>query len=191
MDFNQLSEAWRRLPPLSQESPTETLQLVQRRARELRQVVRMRDRIETGVALLMLPLFGWLAVVVRHDLSRVGAVIIAVACALIPLRLLAARKDAADPGQTMVAQLRAELLQVEAQDRLLSTVLWWYLAPLGVGAILFVGGAVSPLLAVLYGLVVVTFYGWLLYLNRRAARTELHPRAHELRTWISNLEQGT
>ena len=121
MDFNQLSEAWRRLPPLSQESPAEMLELVQRRARELRQVVRMRDRIETGVALLMLPLFGWLAVVVRHDLSRVGAVIIAVACALIPLRLRAARKDAADPGQTLVSQLRAELLQVETVFRIAPT----------------------------------------------------------------------
>lgn len=191
MDFDQLSEAWRRQALSSAESPAEALALVQRRARELRQVVRMRDRIETGVALVMLPLFGGLAVVARHDLSRAGAVIIAVACALIPLRLRVARKDAVDPGQPLVSQLRLELLQVEAQDRLLSTVFWWYLAPLGIGVILFVGGAVSPFLAVLYGLVVVTFYGWLLHLNRRAVRTELHPRATELRTWISNLEQGT
>lgn len=191
MDFEQLGETWRHLPASAAESPMDALAQVQRRALELRQVVRRRDRIEIGVALVMLPLFAWLAVVGRTEVSRVGAAIVALACLFIPLRLRAARLPQADPGQPLLTRLRQDLAQIHAQERLLSTVLWWYFAPLGAGVILFVGGTVPVAWAVVYGVVVVGIYYWLLRLNRQALRTQLGPRARELQEWISHLEQGT
>jgi hypothetical protein len=189
MDFDQLGETWRRRGGAGG-SPVKALEAVQQRATSLRRIVRRRDRIEIGVALLMLPLFGWLAIASRNDVSRAGAAIVAVACALIPFRLRAARRPESDPGQPLLVRLRQELSQVEAQDRLLSSVAWWYLAPLGVGVILFVGGTASRTWGAVYAVVVIAVYTWLYHLNRRAVVTELQPRARELQDWISHLEQG-
>lgn len=190
MEFDQLGDAWRRRQAGADASPMEALAAVQRRALEIRRVVRIRDRIEIGVALVLLPLFGWLAVAGQSDVSRLGAAIVAIACVVIPLKLRAARRPEADPGQPLLARLRQELAQIEAQDRLLSSVAWWYLAPLGIGVILFVGGMASPLWGGVYAVVVITLYTWIHQLNRRAVRAELHPRARELQGWISHLEQG-
>jgi hypothetical protein len=189
MEFEQLGESWKQWPGGAPVSPVEALQQVQQRVGQLRRVVRLRDRLEIGIALVMLPLFGWLAVVGRTDVSRIGAAIIAIACLLIPIRLRAARHAEPDPAQPLLPRLRQELAQVEAQDRLLSSVLWWYLAPLGIGVVLFVGGSVALKWGMTYAAVVVILYAWIYRLNQRAVRTQLVPRARELQSWITHFEQ--
>lgn len=188
MDFEQLGETWRKGTGAAGESPDQALQRVRQRSEELRRVVRRRDRLEIAVALVMLPLFGWLAVAGSNPVSRIGAAIVAIACLVIPFRLRAARRAESDPGQPLLLQLRQELASVQAQDRLLSSVAWWYLLPLGVGVILFVGGSASRLMGAGYAVIVIAFYYWLYRLNQRAVRTELVPRARELQGWISHLE---
>ena len=117
MEFEQLGESWKQWHGTTPVAPAEALQQVQQRAGQLRRVVRRRDRVEIGIALLMLPLFGWLAFVGRTEVSQIGAAIIAIACLVIPIRLRAARRAEPDAGQPLLSRLREELAQVEAQQR--------------------------------------------------------------------------
>ena len=191
MSLDQLRETWRReaLSPPGRK-PADELAAVTERAAELDRAVRRRDRIETAVALALLPIFAWVAWATPHPVSAVGAVIVALACVAIPVRLRLARRRRPDPGLPLAQSLRAELGRIRAQERLLGSVAWWYLAPLGAGVILFVGGApVAPLFKVGYAAVVVAFFGWLLHLNLRAVRSDLQPVARELESWLAELDE--
>lgn len=191
MNFDQLGEVWRReaggAPP---RSPAEELAAVRGRAAELARVVRRRDRLETGVSLAMLPFFAWKAATAQHPLSALGAAIIAAACVLIPIRLRLARGRAADPGLPVALALRAELARVRAQERLLGSVAWWYVGPLGLGLLLSTAGSSAPPLSrAAYAAGVVALSGWVLHLNRRAARDELRPVAEEMESWLAAFDE--
>jgi hypothetical protein len=102
-----------------------------------------------------------------------------------------ARRRRPDPGLPLAQSLRAELDRIRAQERLLGSVAWWYLAPLGAGVILFMAGApVAPLFKVGYAAVVVLFFGWLLRLNLEAVRRDLRPVARELESWLAGLDEA-
>lgn len=201
MDFEQLGEVWRRLPgPEGARAPAEELEAVRARAAELDRGVRHRDYIETAVALVMLPVFVWLAVTEAHLVSAIGAAIVAGACVLVPIRLYWARHHPRDSGLPVAAALRVELRRVRAQERLLGSTFWWYFAPIGAGVILFVVGApvssepgpaytATIVFKVVYVIAVIVAYGFLLRLNRRAARERFAPVARQLEGWLANLDE--
>ncbi|MGH7445333.1 MAG: hypothetical protein ACREKM_10670 [Longimicrobiales bacterium] len=191
MEFDEMVEAWRRQPTPATD-PAQELRAVRARAADLARTVRRRDWIETGIALVLLPLFAWQAARGPTLLASIGAAIIAVACILIPLRLRHARGRSPDPTLPVLDALRAELQRVRAQERLLGTVAWWYFGPLGIGVILFVGGSsASAAFRIGYAVVVVLLYGGLLHLNLRAVRDIYGPLARELETWIADIEGDT
>jgi hypothetical protein len=185
--IDDLAPAWRRrAEPDFGAQPAPELAAIRARARQLDVTVRRRDRIETLVALSLLPIFGTFAARADGVLVRAGAAIVAISCLWIPLVLRRARRRALDHRQPGAAFLRLELDFVLRQRRLLLTVPWWYLGPLGIGVILFFAGASpSPWLTAVYAAVVVAFYFALYRLNRRAVESNLEPWAHELRLWIA------
>ena len=189
--MDNLKRAWRQIPPATPpRDPRQALASVRERARQLDATVRRRDRVETLTALALLPVFAYFALQAEAPLVRLGAAVVAAACILIPVRLRGARHAAPDAGLPVAAFLRRELEVVESQRRLLLTVPVWYLGPLGVGVILFFAGAVASIWwTLLYTTIVIATFGWLYRLNRRAVTSELDPRADELRTWISSVDQ--
>ena len=190
MDFDSLGGAWVNQPSRAGVPEDEMVAAVGARAAELDRVVRLRDRIETWGALLAMPIFASVAVVGRFGVSRIGAAILALACLLIPIWFRRARRPPPDPTLPIAQMLSQELDRVRAQQRLLGTVLWWYLAPLGIGVVLFLAGPLdSPWLVGLVALGVAAFFGGLFRLNRRAIREDLEPRARELENWIAGLRQ--
>jgi hypothetical protein len=193
MSLDHLRESWRReaLSPPGRK-PAEELAAVTERAADLDRAVRRRDRIETAVALALVPIFGWVAWATPHPVSAVGAAIVALASVVIPVRLRLARRRQPVPGLPLAQSLRAELDRIRAQERLLGSVAWWYLAPLGAGVILFMAGApVAPLFKVGYAAVVVLFFGRLLWLNLEAVRRDLRPVARELESWLADLDEAS
>jgi hypothetical protein len=187
MTLEDLRRAWGRGGGAGapESDPAGELRAVRARARELEDVVRRRDRRETLVALALLPIFTYFAFQAAGGVTRLGAVILAVSCLAIPLRLRAARRVAVDPSLPVAEFLRLELDLVLRQRRLLLTVPLWYLGPLGVGVILFFAGASrSPWLTALYAAVVIAFFLWLWRLNRTAVVQDLEPREKDLRLWI-------
>ena len=187
MTFDDLGAAWRRQGggAASGSQLARELAAVKTRARELEVVVRRRDRIETAVSLLLLPIFGFFALRDGSLLVRAGSAIVALSCIAIPLVLRSARRRGGDLGQPVASFLQVELELVLRQRRLLLSVPFWYLGPLGVGVILFFAGASPSLwITAAYAAVVVVFFVALYRLNRRAVASELDPRASELRLWI-------
>lgn len=188
-NFDRLGEVWRREDgDRPARRPAEDLAATRARAARLRWLVRRRDWIETGTALAMVPVFAWMALTIPYAISALGAAIVATACVFIPIRLWTARRGAPDPALPVAQALAAELARIRAQERLLRSVAWWYLTPLGAGVILFVAGApVPPLVKVAYAVVVIALYAWLLRLNLRAVRRDLQPVARELEGWLAGL----
>jgi hypothetical protein len=190
MEIEDLRGAWRRQGEegAAADSSAE-LRRVRERAEELSKTVARRDRLETLVAVALLPVFAWLAFRTSLPVSKAGAAIIAVACVLIPLRLRWARGSSPDPTLPTTDFLRRERERVQTQARLLRSVLYWYLAPLGIGVVLFVGGSpVAVAWKVAYAVIVTAFFGWVLHLNHRAVATELEPRLRELDLILASLE---
>ncbi|MBI2512045.1 MAG: hypothetical protein HYV96_08700 [Opitutae bacterium] len=94
--------------------------------------------------------------------------------------------------------ITAALDALDVQIRLLSTVAWWYLAPLGVAALLFLGGAFfQPNSPVPWPAMVVGLLGaaialsvvwvWVYRLNQRAVTRGLEPRRRDLAETLTQL----
>lgn len=190
MDFEQLGESWRNQPLVGRDrDPAGEIRSVRERAEALDRAVRRRDRIETGVALALLPVFVWFAVTTSRPVSAVGAWILVAACIVTPLRLRAARTPRPEPGRPLAQGLRAELDRVRRQERLLGSVAWWYVGPSVLGSVLLVGGGSGSLAAKgLYGLAVIALGVWIVRLNRAAVRRNLAPVARTLDQWLTDLE---
>lgn len=192
-DFNQLAAVWQsEAARAGEQRPTQAADIIAR-ARMLDTEVRKRDRRETVVSLLMLPVFGVLAVVVPSMVSKIGAVLICLGCVITVVRLYWARQRKLDLARPLANGLRRELDWVHAQSRLLQTVVFWYLGPLGIGVILFVaGGKGGWIVALIVTLVVVALYSWLAVVNWRAAEQHLAPYRMELEAWLASLgkDQG-
>jgi hypothetical protein len=192
MDFEAMSDAWRREGAGPASDPRQELETVRARAAGLRRAVRRRDWTETGVALVLLPIFVLLAVKTAQPLSAIGAAIVAAACVLIPVRLKLARPATIDRSGPVTQVLRAELAAIDAQERLLRGVAWWYFSPIGAGVILFMFGAPVPLaFKILYGGVVVALFLWLIELNRRAVRRVLRPMARQLEISLAEFAESS
>lgn len=186
-DFDAARGAWRRDDPVPPGEPARLLDAARVRLAAMDRAIRRRDRLESAVALVLAPIFAVVAWRTPHLVSAAGATILAAACLFIPVHLRRARRLPGDRGGPLVATVRAELARVHAQERLLRTVLWWYLLPLGLGVLLLVGGApVSTSFKTIYGALVVAFGGYLYVLNRRAVRADLEPVSRELTEWLAD-----
>ncbi len=187
MELDQLREIWLRgaVPPPAQLAP------VLERLRALDRTIRRRDWMETGSALAMIPIFLWVAVAATATLTRAGALIVVGACVVIPFRLRAARRLPLDRGDSIAGAIRHELARVRAQERLLRTVLWWYLGPLGVGLALLIVGSLPSFWPAAGSLTVMAWLYWQIWrLNQRAVERQLEPRIRELLSWLAGLEEG-
>ena len=190
MEFDRLVEVWRQEPEPA--APPVELAPLLGQLEALDRSVRRRDRLEIGSALLMLPLFAWMGFSAPTPLARIGALVTVLGLIVIPIRLLAARRLPFDRGNSVAGALHQELDRVLAQERLLRTVLWWYLAPLGLGAsLLIVGSTSSPWIAASLVVLIAWLYAQIWRLNRRAIERELQPRIRELVSWLASLEAGS
>jgi len=172
-------------------SEAELLRAVVQRSAGLQRSIRRRDVREMVAAVVALLLLA--PVLVKGPwLARAGVLVIAAGCALIIAKLGRARRLPAPGADWPLAEaLRAERSRVEAQIRLLETVLWWYVAPLVGGAILVVLG-LSGLtrMTISYALVAAALSAGVYWLNRRAVTKHLRPRKAELDGLIARLENG-
>jgi hypothetical protein len=171
-------------------SDSEILALVERRSQAFDKTIRRRDLREFIGAALALVL---LAPALLHGpwLTRCGVLLVMAGGASIYLKLDRTRRRHAGlhAEWPLAAMLRAERAKVEAQIHLLESILWWYIAPLGAGAVLVVAGTSSPRFTAGYA-IFVALLSWGIYeLNQHAVRRELRPRRDELTRLIEQVEE--
>ena len=172
----------------------EILALVETRSQRVQRQIRFRDwreLIAGGVAAVMIA-----PAVLRGPLvARAGALIILAGVGLVAFRLFAARRltppGGVDPALPVVNALHVELDRVEAQISLLTSVAWWYVAPLLGGSVLLTAGS-RGFAGWPYTLGYTAFaalLGWgIIALNHRAVRRTLQPKRKEIMSLLAQIE---
>lgn len=94
-------------------------------------------------------------------------------------------------GRPVAERLEAEIEKVEAQIELLEKVLWWSLAPIGIGLVVMVAsGGIEGWFEFAYLAGLALFFGYIWWLNQRAVDRYHRPRRNELVRTLRRLENG-
>lgn len=193
MTLDDYRDSWQAQtgPALPGPAGEDLLEWIRERSAQFDRRIWRRDLGEGVAAAAMVLLFGYALVTLDTWLSRLGAAVVMVASVFVVLWMRRARRAgrAIGPEASVADRLRAQRERVSTQVRLLQTVAWWYLAPLGVGVALFVFGLGVPVGST--GLVVaalVALYALIWRLNQRAVRTGLAPRRDRLDRMLAQID---
>lgn len=171
----------------------ELVESVAGRAAAFERKIRRRDLLEGVAAVVVVAFFGWQAATTPSALARVGAAVVVGGAGFVVWKLRRARREFGTDGvgRPVADRLRLHRRKVQAQIELLENILWWYLAPLAVGAGLFtVGIAEGPGEAAVALAVEAGIVGFVWWLNQRAVEKGLRPRREELDRLMEELEDG-
>lgn len=193
MTLDDYRDAWQEHEPAPEDAldDEEVLAEVQERAEAFDRKIRRRDWLEIAAAALVVIFFGYEAVTSTAWVARIGAAVVVAGSVLVVWRLRSARRDGRDElaGRPVAERIRAEIETVDAQIRLLESVLWWYVGPLAAGCLLFVVGTGDDLRATLISSAVILAVSTLVWwLNRRAVRRGLRPRRRGLAEMLERIE---
>ena len=152
--------------------------------------IRRRDSREILVCICMIPLFGWWLITIPQLFAKIGSAIIIAACLLVIFRLIRARRVniKEDAASEIRHNLAISLQLIRQQIKLLDTLLWWYLLPFFTGIIFFYSSLTNSILSkAIYSVIVVTVYGYIYYLNKKAIKIHLKPMEEHLARILNDL----
>jgi len=146
---------------------------------------------EIVVAIILIPVFSYLAIEIPFVLSKIGAIIITLSLFLIIYKILQAQKKEMEnfdlPMQEFLLNRKQQLLK---QIQLIDSVLYWYILPPGIGVLLFVIGASANLLTLIISLVfALSVYVFIYIINKRAVKKRFKPLLEELENCINELNK--
>lgn len=195
MNDDELKNLWRqqslRMPDISE---AQVISAMQKQASQLRRRLDARDvreLVACGVVIIIFGIFYF--TVYREPIPRVGDLIIIGSTIFIGWKLVHTRRSTppAPPGSATVESLRAELLSVRTQSRLLGSVLWWYLLPIFIGLMVSTWGLPINLHAkIVSTLVFVAVDAFVYWLNQWARSKQLLPVEAQLESLLRSAETG-
>lgn len=165
-------------------SDGQILEMVREESRAFDAKIRNRDLREILLMVVCAPFVLVTLLLPSSWVARAGALLVLASCALMYWKLRRARGTgdrAASSTLSLTDVLRAQRAKVDAQIDLLNSVLWWYMAPLAIGAVMVVAGASGITgFTIVYALLVVVV-SWRIYVaNRRAVARVLRPQRDEI-----------
>ena len=169
---------------------------VRRNHRELESSLFQRDLVEVVAAAIVTGVFGYIAVL-RNEwslyLCSFGGLFVGVF--LIVDRWVQHRRRPASDDSLQTC-IQASLVQVNHQIWLLKNIIWWYLMPLSIGVVAFLGSIAWKErdaglrhhigLFIFAGVCVLIFWG-VYWLNQKAAKKTFEPRRDELESLLASL----
>lgn len=149
---------------------------------------------ETLAAVITVPAFIFIAFYVPYTISKIGAIWIVLSVIYILLRLRSAKKHKpTEFTETYIDYLYKTKDFLNAQKKLLNTVLYWCILPLSLGAVLILMGFIHIpekrkfiVIAVLASVIINILA---LYLNKRAVKKEFVPRLKKIDKLIKVMEE--
>lgn len=174
-------------------SDDDILALVKSEAKRFDRRIRFRDlreMIAAGVAVVLIAPSALHA----NLLTRLGVAALIAAFVLMSVKLHRSRRmpGAAGMEQPAALVLKRERSKVDAQIRLLETVLWWYLGPIWLALVMIVAGRAGASWFTLGCAAVFTLLSIVLYrLNMHAARRYLRPRRDELSRLLAEVDPSS
>ena len=196
MNDDELKKLWQQQPLRKPDvSPEQLISAMHKQTSQLRRTLDARDLRELAACAFIVIIFGSFYFTVYHTpVSRLGDLIVIGSSIFIAWKMVYTRRKTppAPPGATVVESLQAELNAVRAQSRLLGSVLWWYLLPLGIGVLLCSWGSPSGGLAgnIGYTIFVIALNAFIYWLNQRARAKQLLPVEAQLESLIRSAETG-
>lgn len=176
-------------------SDDELLRFVKENAAAFDRRLWRRDLLESIAAVAVFLFFGWILLRDPSWWTRSGALLLMAGSAYVFWRLRRARTRYASPSSSdrpVAEVLRTERAKVEEQIQLLDTVLWWYLAPITLGALLIVVGSNGWTWSALMQAVLVLLVAGALYLlNQRGRRCTYEPRREKLTRLLEEVQENT
>lgn len=156
--------------------------------KDMQRSIKQRDVLEIGAAVVMIPIFTVVAVLVPFLLSKVGAAILVIWMAYVIWKLRQSKKQVPQQGLSMDQYLLASKDHVQGQIAMLRSVAYWYLLPPAVGIGLFFAGVPGSLYSRLglFG-VIAALYIVIYYLNQRAVKKDLQPLADQIDKALSDM----
>ena len=159
------------------------------------QSIKYRDLREIIVAIALIPIFGFIAYDVPFTLSKIGAILIVFWLIFVIIRLRSVKKiKPSAVTETYLDYLYKTRAYLNAQKRLLDSVLYWYILPSLSGLTLFLLGFMevserfitTMIIAVASAVVVgIAIY----FLNKKAVKKEIIPRLEEADKLIKIMEE--
>lgn len=180
-------------PPMSARSLSddELLRFVKEKAEAFDRRLWRRDLLESIAAVAVFLFFGWILLRDPSWWTRSGALLLMAGSAYVFWRLRRARTRYAPPSpdRPVAEVLRTERAKVEEQIQLLNNILWWYLAPITMGALLIVVGSNGwTWSALVQAALVVLIAGAIYLLNQRGRRCTYEPRHEKLTRLLEKVE---
>jgi hypothetical protein len=181
--------------------PDQLLKEVQRKQQEFKATIFLRDLVEIGVALVMLPLWIYLGVTISLPWTwylTIPALIWMPGFILVDRRRH--KRIPTEPGEPLLTSAKESLSQVSHQIWLLRNVFWWYLLPFALPIMAFfaqVTWRVSKTWMEAFGgggflfAFLFAFSAFLDYVNQRAVRVQLEPQRRELLALLNSLGDET
>jgi hypothetical protein len=168
-------------PGDSSRSDSDVLALVRQRSQTFDANIRKRDWREIG-AMIVVILAVSPALFLPSWTARAGVLIVLCGCGLIYWKLRSARgSHPVSIAMPLAELLQAERAKIDAQIKLLESVLWWYIAPPTVGAVLIVAGSAGATWFTLGYVIFAVAVAIAIYaVNRRTVRHNLQPARDEL-----------
>ena len=195
MNDDELKKLWQRQPLRKPDvSPEQLISAMQKQTSQLRRTLDARDLRELAACAFVIIIFGiFYFTVYRTPVSRLGDLIVIGSSVFIAWKLVHTRRmtPPAPPGATVIESLQAELKAVRAQSRLLRSVLWWYLLPLGIGVLLCAWGSGGGLAGTIgFTIFVFVLYAFIYWLNQWSRAKQLLPVEAQLESLIRSAETG-
>ena len=197
MHWEQFQQQWQQQTVPVAPSPAATVRTVLTQSRRLHRRVRVRDWIETVVALLMLPIFLGAAIHAGVNGDWATLFFSGWLCGWLLFApwwfwRVRRRLPVPQPEQPLRRFLEQEREAMRAQAHLLESVWRWYLGPPAIGVIGF-NFSLSGLTwgAFAYAVIVLVGYAAIDRINRSTARRRFRPRVADIDSLLSELAKET
>jgi hypothetical protein len=195
MNDQELKNLWQQQPVAAPVvTAPQLVSAMQNNMSKLRRNLLARDARELFACVFVFILFAIFSTNAESFLSRVGDLIVVASSVFVGWKIIHARRTTppAKPDATTIDSLRAELHSVRTQSRLLGSILWWYLLPIGTGVLLSVWGNPKSDTAfnITFTVTTVLMYAFIYWLNQRARTKQLLPAESQLAALLHSAETG-
>lgn len=178
-----------------------------RKMTRIEKVIRKRDFREIGAALIILPIFGYLAYEIPYPITRAASLLTIVwsLYVIYKFRSVQKRRREENLSLSFTQQLENQKANMMDQHRLLDTVLYWYVLPPYILNLVFIwslgypaniewsGNLINHLPMDLNSKIVLTiglavFNTFIVWLNKRAVKKTLNPLIADIERVQAQLE---